>query len=265
MKPIINFIFSIGYRCNSPDFLKIFKLRKMSGPFDYLFIDFESSLKLIKNNFDDFLSDIVLVNKNSKKIDIIYNRNTRNINKNFYELLDKDIGYMGQNFNINNLFFNQNYLHDNNNKLSNNLFFWDSICCFRHHNLLDNGIYNSIKNRCDRFNKVTNKYEKTTALFYITKIITCENLLDYTNKLIEVKKKYSIEFFLIIIINCDNVEDTHYYNEDNKCLFIIKKVENYENQHSKYKTDNNLNLDYEKEFNIISDHFNLNIIGKNDI
>ena len=45
MKPIINFIFSIGYRCYSPEFLNNFKLRKMSSPFDYLFIDFETSLK----------------------------------------------------------------------------------------------------------------------------------------------------------------------------------------------------------------------------
>lgn len=52
MKPIINFIFSIGYRCYSPDFLNNFKLRKMSSPFDYLFIDFETSLNIINNNFD---------------------------------------------------------------------------------------------------------------------------------------------------------------------------------------------------------------------
>ena len=45
MKPIINFIFSIGYRCYSSEFLNNFKLKKMSSPFDYLFIDFETSLK----------------------------------------------------------------------------------------------------------------------------------------------------------------------------------------------------------------------------
>ena len=49
MKPIINFIFSIGYRCYSPDFLNTFNLIKMSSPFDYLFIDFETSLKIINN------------------------------------------------------------------------------------------------------------------------------------------------------------------------------------------------------------------------
>lgn len=67
MKNIINFIFSIGYRCDSVDFLKKFNLRKFSSPFDFLFIDFETSLKIINNNFDDFLHDIILFNKNEKK------------------------------------------------------------------------------------------------------------------------------------------------------------------------------------------------------
>ena len=69
------------------------------------------------------------------------------------------------------------------------------------------------------------------------------------NKIIELKQKYSITCFIIIIINCDNIEDDNYFNENNKCLFIIKKVENYENQLSKNQVDNN--LDYKNEFDII--------------
>ena len=45
-------------------------------------------------------------------------------------------------------------------------------------------------------------------------------------------------------------------NEEEKCLSAVKKVENYEIQHHKYKTDNNLNytqnnLNYTQEFNVI--------------
>ena len=83
------------------------------------------------------------------------------------------------------------------------------------------------------------------------------------NNIIELKKKYCIKCFIIIIINCDNNEDNNYYNEVDKCLFIIKKVENYKTQYSKYQTDNNLN--YEKEFNIILNYFTLRLIEKNDI
>jgi hypothetical protein len=133
---------------------------------------------------------------------------------------------------------------------------------FHHHNILLNNIYNSIKQRCERFNNIYNKYTETTALFYITKIINCENIVDYMNEIIKVKQKYSIPCFIIIIINCDNIEDSNYYNEEYKCLFIIKKVDNYERQYSKYHVDNELN--YEKEFNVILNYFTLHLIEKNE-
>ena len=64
-------------------------------------------------------------------------------------------------------------------------------------------------------------------------------------------------------MNENNLDNNEYYNEVDKCLFIIKKVENYETQYNKYQTDNNLN--YEKEFNIILKYFTLQLIEKNDI
>ena len=63
------------------DFLNNYKLRKMSSPFDYLFIDFETSLKIIHNNFDDYLHDIILFNKNTRHIELFYKKNTNEINK----------------------------------------------------------------------------------------------------------------------------------------------------------------------------------------
>jgi hypothetical protein len=36
-----------------------------------------------------------------------------------------------------------------------------------------------------------------------------------------------------MIICCDNIEDTYY--EISKCLFIIKKVKNYETQYINYQ------------------------------
>lgn len=261
MKQVITFIFSIGYRCYSTEFLISFKLRKMSGPFDYLFIDLETALKIIHDNFNCYLHDIILFNKNKNKIELFYKKNTHKINNLLDELIKNNVGYMAHNYNDNNLIFNQNYLSDN--LLSDNLYNWDTICSFHHHNIIDGNIYNSIKKRCERFITVINKYNDTTALFYITKIINCENIEDYMADVIELKKKYDINCFLIIIINCDNIEDNHYYNEVSKCLFIIKKVENYKIQYSKYNTDNNLN--YEKEFNIIENIFDFKLIDKNDI
>ena len=259
MNPNINFIFGLGYRCYSIDFLKAFKLRKMSGPFDYLFIDFETSLKIINNKFDNYLNDIILFNRNEKKIELFYKKTTSEINPKFYEMLENDIGYMAHKYNGHNLLFNQNFLDDN--KLSGNLYNWNNICAFHHHNLLDNNTYSLLKKRCDRFNNIIDKYNDTTALFYITKIINCDNIVNYMNEIIEIKNKYNIGCFIIVIVNCDNIEDCEYYND--KCLFIIKKVENYQTQYSKYETDNNFK--YEKEFNIISKYFEFNLIEKDNI
>jgi len=260
MKPSINYIFSIGYRCYSSDFLNIYKLRKISGPFDYLFIDFETALKIINNNFNNYLDDIILFNNKTKNIELFYRKNTHEINTNFYKLLENNIGYMEHNYDANNLLFNQNYLDD---ILNNNLYNWNTICSFPYHNILDNNIYNTIKKRCERFIDIINNNNETTSLFYITKIINCNNIIDYMNEIIKIKKKYNIECIIIIIINCDNIEDSNYYNDIDKCLFIIKKVEDYKTQASKYETDNNLN--YKKEFNIISNYFNFNLIDEYNI
>ncbi len=265
MKPTIQFIFGLGYRCYSVDFLNLYKLRKMSSPFDYLYIDLETAFKVIHNRFDDYLHDIVLFNRSTTNIGLYYNKNTTLINKNFYELLEKDIGYMGHNYNENYLLFNQNYLNDE--KFDNNLYNWKNIFCFLHHNILDINIYNTLNKRCERFNKVIDNYNETTALFYITKIIHCENIVDYMNGIVELKKKYGINCFLILIIHCDNVEDNTHYNEEDKCLFIIKKGDDYETQNSKYKIDNDMpnNDYYKKEFDIISNYFTFDPIEKNDV
>lgn len=266
MKPIINFFFSVGYRCYSSDFLNYYKLKKMSSPFDHLFIDFETSLKIINNNFENYLYDIILFSKNKQHIELFYKKNTTEINNHFYELLENNIGYMAHNYNDANLLFNQNYLDDS--KLNNNLYNWNKICCFLHHNILDSNIYESIKKRCERFTNIINKYNETTALFYITKIINCKNIVEYMNTILELKKQNDIKCILIVIMNCDNIEKNEYYNELDKCLFIIKKVENYETQYSNTQIDNNLDVNsknYDEEFNIISKYFTLDLIEKKDI
>jgi hypothetical protein len=181
----------------------------MSSPFDYLFVDLETSLKIINNNFYDYLNDIILFNKNTQNIQLFYKKNTTEINNKFYELLKNNIGYMAHNYNDVTLLFNQNYLH---NELDDNLYNWNTICSFHHHNVLDSNIYSTLKKRCERFNIIYNKYNQTTALFYITKIINCENIGRYINNILELKNKNNIKCLIIIIINCDNIEDSEYYH-----------------------------------------------------
>lgn len=261
MKPIINFIFPLGARCYSLGFLLKFNLRKMSCPLDALYIDLETSLKIIDSKFADYLHDIVLFNRNAQKLELFYKKNTTEIKPNFYGLLENNIGYMAHNYNGHDLLFNQNYVDDE--KLPDNLYNWKTLCCFFHHNILDGAMYQSVKYRCERFNHIMNKYNDTTVLFYISKIVHCENIAEYMNNIIQMKYKYRINGFMILIINCDNLKDSHYYNEIVKCLFIIKHVEDYNTQYAKTQTDND--LDYEKEFNIIKTYFDIELIEKNDI
>ncbi len=71
------------------------------------------------------------------------------------------------------------------------------------------------------------------------------------------KKKYNINCYIIIIICSDKLDD--YYIFENDILFIIKKVGDYQYQyHKKLGTDNNLN--HNKEFNIIKNIFNLELM-----
>jgi hypothetical protein len=263
VKHELNCFFAIGHRCNSIDFLKHFKLRKFSGPFDHLYLDFETSLKIINTKFEKYLYDIVRFNKNAGKIELLYKKHTTEINNTFYELLkNPNLHYMRNNYNDSTETFNQNFLDEN--RLHDNMYNWNTICCFHHHDLSDINTYNTIQKRVDRFNNAFSKYNETTSLFFITKIITSkDNIMDYMYNMIELKKKYNINCFIIVIIPCDDREDNHYYYELNKCLFIVKKVENYDTQYSKYIIDNNMHhVDFTNEYNIILKYFNLNLIEK---
>ena len=67
---------------------------------------------------------------------------------------------------------------------------------------------------------------------------------------------------MIIIICSDKLDD--YYIFENDILFIIKKVGDYQYQyHNKPGIDNDLNFD--KEFNIIKNIFNLELMTYKEI
>ena len=273
MKPTLNFIFNIGHRCFSPDFLDTYKLRKIQSPFDFVFIDYESALKAIATKFADYLYDIVFFNKNAEQI-VLYNaKNTADanpiINPKFYELLKQDVGYMAHDYNDNNLFINQNYLDTataaTTTELSGNTYNWNTICMFLHHNVLDPTVNNVITKVCEKFNYIIDKYCETTALIYITKIITCDNngIGDYMNNMLQKKREHNIKCYIIVIVACDNIENAQHFFEEDKTLFIVKKVDDYDTQYAEYGLDTILN--YENEFNVITKYFDVQLIEPNDI
>ena len=248
----INFIFSIGFRCYSPGFLKCYNIRNISGPFDYLFIDIETAFDNINNNFDLFFNDIAFVNKN-KKINKIY-YSDKKINKQILDFTEnKDIAYMSHDYNNVNLIINQNFINDT----PSNLYNWDRICIHLHHDITEKLEYNKIYKRVNIFKNIYKNRKTDMCLFYITKIVETENIEQYQQKIYDMKKKYNINCYIIIIICSDKLDD--YYIFENDILYIIKKVDNYNCQyHSKVGTDNNLN--YDKEYNIIKKIFNLELM-----
>ena len=216
-KIIIKYIYSIGFRCNSVDFLKHYKLRNHSGPFDNIVIDIESSFENISKQFQYFIKDIVLIDKVNNKISLHLSNSS--INKLLLDLNNnnKMLYYMNHEWNRYNLRINQNFI----NYINNNLYFWDRICLFLHHNIIDDNIKNKLDNRCHIFNKIYQIYNNLLVLFHITKIITINDLNIYKNYIFNLQKKYNINCYIIIIVCSDRLNETHCF--ENNILFIVKK------------------------------------------
>jgi hypothetical protein len=174
-KITINYIFSAGFRCYSPDTLKEFGLRPFSGPFDYLFIDIESVFTLINKKMSFFLDDIIIYNKCKQQNYPIHSIN---------ELNEKNICYMAHDYNTVDLRINTNFLDDT---LSGNIYNWNKICIFHHHDISNTGQSEMIKKRAERFNKIIEQHGETTSLFHITKIVTINNIQEYMDNMIRNK------------------------------------------------------------------------------
>lgn len=160
---------------------------------------------------------------------------------------------MSHNYNNKNLIINQNFINDT----PSNLYNWDRICIFLHHNIIEKSTYDNIYKRVTIFRNIYKNMKKNMCLFYITKIVETENIGQYKKKIYKMKKQYNINCYIIIIICSDKLDD--YYFFENNILFIIKKVNDYNYQyHNRPGTDNNLN--YNKEYNIIKKIFNLELM-----
>ena len=247
----INYLFSVGQRCNSPDFLKYYSLRNISGPFDYLYIDIETCFDNIKNEFNLFFKDIVSFKKKDNKL-VIHNSH-KDIKDELHQLKKyENIYYVAQDYNNTMLNINQNYI-DN---LSNNLYEWKRIFISSHHDLKNIKIHNMIKERSEIFLNIYKNIPLNMILFHITKIFEEDNINKYKKYIFDLKTKYNIQSYLIIIICADKIEENECF--ENNVLFIVKKVKSYQEQYKLKGVDNN-RLKYPREINIINKYFNLNL------
>lgn len=252
----INFIYTIGFRCVSPNFLSKYKLIRYTSPFDWIYVDFETALSEISSEFSTYLSDIVAINKSKKSLELFYPNNFSNPCEKIYKLLDKNIYYMGYCYNNVTLIINQNYLDDT---LDGNIFNWERELIFLHEDIREKEVYDKVYKRCSGLIKVIKKDPEKVLLLHISRIIPREiNIDNLIEKMMNIIEKYKICTYFSIILCCENEDDS--CKLINKCLFIIKKVPKYAEQiRLGLKTDNDVSTyNYDNEFSIMNKYYDFN-------
>lgn len=189
-------IITIGRRCTTDSFLEKYKIRKFSGPFSYLIIDFESALIEINNNFCNYLKKIKKIN--NKKI--LYLKHWR--------------------MSITDFYINENYL---NLKLNNLIYNEKRVLLWNHHNPIKQNILFK-----RRINRVLNLLKNTKCvLFYIDKIceINIDTYILYINNIIKKYYNYNHKIIFILPITDDiykNFDCKLYYSNDTIDIFLLK-------------------------------------------
>lgn len=232
----IDYVFNIGKRCNSTEFLKTFKLRKFSSPFDWIFIDIETSLDLIKNEFKGFLDDIVYININSNIKQLINGINYDSIDSKLIEL--KYFKYITHDYNNNQLFFNQKFLPKN---IDTDLYNWDRILLFLHYNFYSEVDIEKIKRRQERFQNIIKENTDNVLLFYLSQILTNEKALLLKENIIHKVKE--IKTNIVIVLCIEEIDESKWYQTSTEIydnLYIIKfLVPSYEIQINKWNSLDN--------------------------
>uniref|UniRef100_A0A6C0D5Q3 Papain-like cysteine peptidase n=1 Tax=viral metagenome TaxID=1070528 RepID=A0A6C0D5Q3_9ZZZZ len=257
----IKFVFSIGHSCNAGGFLKENGLRKVSSPFDWMLIDFETSLEVINDNFEHYLNDTVHFKQDTNILELVRSKKHNIIPKNVNTLYSIPSKYMNFNWYDHNMFINANYL--DNNELPHNFYDWSKYCIFIHHDLLNQYFIDTLQNRINRFKYLYNNFSENTLLFYLTKIEHINTVEETMENILNMLKENNIKSYIGIIVCCDNVNDCYYFKD--KCLFIFKKVATYNEQLAMGGTENTINISFTNELEIIKNHFTFNLIEYTDI
>jgi hypothetical protein len=237
----VNYIFSIGYRCNSVQFVRKYNMSKFSGPFDWMYIDLESSLVNIKDSFRDYLTGIDIEKGNPLK-------------------------YMGQDYTNTVLPVNQKFTERN----GNDLYDWVKICIFLHHDTGNPDEIEKIKLRVDRFNSLLTADPDKVMLVYISKILDSPG--EEMTRISEMVKLYNIKANFVFILCSNGNPETSKKIENS--LFIFKDVPDYQTQYDEGRAENEFEwlewgmqgINFDKEYEIIKSHFDMNnLISKEEI
>jgi hypothetical protein len=221
---LIQNVFSIGYRCNSCDFLRDYlKIRKYSSPFSYMVIDIQSALYFIDTKFKNFI--------------------------------DMESVLPG----IDTLFFNKRRWRCNQiHKISeitdscDDVLNMSRVCMWNHHNLTDEPTRNSIKLRFKHLLYTLEKKPETTLLFYIEKIQTFGEKESYFD--IKLLEKYTTNFLILIPLLNFHSDPTLIYNSKNIKIIYFPSDLNFWAAEIKSHTDT-----WDKLKNLINNLYNFEI------
>lgn len=167
----INNIFSIGYRCNSDEFLiEYLKVRKYSSPFSYMVIDIKTALEFIDRRFQYYIDHNFIQPGNTS-------------------------------FKFNKHKWRCNHVHKFSKITNNNvdILDMDKVCIWNHHNLKDSNTIKSIHKRSNHLLECLDNSPKSTLLFYIEKIQIFnekEDIHKYFDKTI--LQKYNCNFLILV-------------------------------------------------------------------
>lgn len=226
----INNIFSIGFRCNSDEFLSIFlKIRKYSSPFSYMVIDIKTVLNFIQNKFENYTNnDFIEPGKDTYKFNT-HKWSCNNIHK--YSILTND------------------YV---------DILDMDTVCIWNHHNLYDINVINSINRRSLHLLDCLSKKPDTMLLFYIEKIQKYEEKnYCYFDK--NILNNYNCNFLILIpLLNLNSDPFLFYDDLRIKIIYFNSNIESYAADTSCHVEEwNKLQI-------LINKLYNFNIENRND-
>lgn len=271
-KITIKHAFSIGYRCNSSNFLNMHGHRIMSSPFDYMYIDFESALRCIQDEFANYTKDIVIFNKPNKIASLFNHKNTTVVLPEIQHLLDTEEPILcnHQDYYEETLFFNQNYLSIGNESESEgaalslaaaaattNMYKWKSICLFFHHNMTLVRSIETLDRRCLRMMSCIRS--RNTLLLYINQNTGFSDLSAEIAKYQSMIARYVPRnqypnIYFAIILYSEKYEDSIIFLEP--ALFMVKKINK-----ETYWDD----MQFDTQYATLLRHFEIDLIEKQNL
>ena len=256
----INYIFSMGWRCSATLFLHSLGLRSFSSPFDNMFCDLESSLRLSKNKMNGFLDNIIMIKQDQNQIYLVREGMIHEVPDNFKKLNEQEIMWDYKSWKDHRLFINTEY--NPKGELSQDVNTWDPIWVMIHDDLREKDMIETYNRRITRFNKIIEKFPEKTMLFFLSKVLDFDDFAGLQKRYIDLLDKYSPEQYVCLVLCSDKIEEETFLFYKEKYLLLFKRVPSLkEQQKNGGLTENDTDkVDFTREISLIRQHFHLDII-----